>query len=40
MATRDVSIKKALPSQEDLKKRREHCSVDPQTLATIGCAVG
>lgn len=40
MATHNVSIKKALLSQEDLKKRREHCSVDPQTLATIGCAVG
>ncbi len=41
MATRDVSIKKALrPSQEDLIDHHEHCSVDSQTLATIGCAVG
>jgi phage replication-related protein YjqB (UPF0714/DUF867 family) len=40
MATFDAAIKKALSSQEDLKKRREHCSVDPQRLATIGSAAG
>jgi phage replication-related protein YjqB (UPF0714/DUF867 family) len=27
-----------LASQKDLKKRGEHCSVDAQTLAAIGCA--
>lgn len=40
MATYDASIKRALASQEDLKGHREHCSVDPQALATIGCSVG
>ena len=36
MARSDASIKKALAFQEDLKKRSEHCSADPQTLAAIG----
>jgi hypothetical protein len=40
MAIHDVSIKKALSSQTDLVNHREHCSVDPQTLAVIGRAVG
>lgn len=40
MATFDASIKRALACQEDLKGRREHCSVDPEALAMIGCALG
>jgi phage replication-related protein YjqB (UPF0714/DUF867 family) len=40
MATYDASIKVALPSQADVKAHREHCSVDPEKLATIGCTVG
>jgi hypothetical protein len=40
MAIHDVSIKRALSSQTDLINHREHCSVDPQTLAVIGCTVG
>ncbi len=37
MATYDASIKKALdPQQDDLIKRKEHCSADPDKLATIG----
>jgi phage replication-related protein YjqB (UPF0714/DUF867 family) len=40
MAISDASIKRARSSQEDLKKRREHCSADPEVLAAIGRAVG
>ena len=41
MATYVASIKRALrPSQEQLVDHREHCSADPDKLATIGCAVG
>jgi phage replication-related protein YjqB (UPF0714/DUF867 family) len=40
MAIHNVSIKKALSSQTDLITRREHCSLDPNTLAMIGRAVG
>ena len=40
MAIREVSIATTLPSQEDLRARREHCSADPQTLAAIGRAGG
>ena len=36
MATYDASVKQALDAQDDLKKRREHCSADPDRLATIG----
>ena len=39
MATYDASIRRARASQEDLKKRREHCSADPERLASIGRAV-
>jgi phage replication-related protein YjqB (UPF0714/DUF867 family) len=39
MASADASVRKALPSQEDLRSRREHCSVDPARLASIGRAV-
>lgn len=40
MATYEASIKKTQPSQEELKRHREHCSADPETLATIGRGVG
>jgi phage replication-related protein YjqB (UPF0714/DUF867 family) len=40
MASVDASITRALPSQDDLKHRREHCSADPARLASIGRAVG
>lgn len=40
MAISDASITRARSSQEDLEKRREHCSADPEKLATIGRAVG
>jgi hypothetical protein len=40
MAIHDVSIKKALSSQTDLITDLEHCSVDPNTLTVIGCALG
>jgi phage replication-related protein YjqB (UPF0714/DUF867 family) len=39
MASADASIRKARPFQEDLKSHREHCSVDPARLASIGRAV-
>ncbi len=39
MATYDAAIRRARASQEDLKKRREHCSADPERLAAIGRAV-
>jgi phage replication-related protein YjqB (UPF0714/DUF867 family) len=44
MATYDASVKKALPSQTDLtdddpkKHCSEHCSADPEKLATVGRA--
>ena len=37
---RDASIRTALPSQEDLKARREHCSVDGRLLGSLGAARG
>jgi phage replication-related protein YjqB (UPF0714/DUF867 family) len=40
MTTFSASIKKALTSQTDLLNHGEHCSVDPEQLATIGRAVG
>jgi phage replication-related protein YjqB (UPF0714/DUF867 family) len=37
MATYDASVKKALkPSQQDLIDDKEHCSADPDKLATLG----
>ena len=37
MATYDASVKKALkPSQQDLIDDKEHCSADPDKLATVG----
>jgi phage replication-related protein YjqB (UPF0714/DUF867 family) len=40
MTERDATIRRALPSQDDLKARREHCSVDGRLLASLGAAVG
>lgn len=41
MATYDASVKKALsPEQKDLIDHKEHCSADPDKLATIGRALG
>ena len=40
MATSEATIRRALPSQADLKARREHCSVDGRLLASLGAAVG
>jgi phage replication-related protein YjqB (UPF0714/DUF867 family) len=39
MASADASVTRALAFQVDLKARREHCSVDPARLASIGRAV-
>jgi phage replication-related protein YjqB (UPF0714/DUF867 family) len=41
MATYDALVRKALsPQQEDLIKQEEHCSADPEKLATVRCALG
>jgi len=40
MTERDATIRRALSSQDDLKARREHCSVDGRLLASLGAAVG
>ena len=41
MATYEASVKKALkPDQQDLIDHKEHCSADPEKLATIGRALG
>jgi phage replication-related protein YjqB (UPF0714/DUF867 family) len=41
MATYEASVEKALsPQQEDLLKQEEHCSADPEKLATVGRALG
>jgi phage baseplate assembly protein W/phage replication-related protein YjqB (UPF0714/DUF867 family) len=41
MATYDASIKRALSDeQDDLIKHKEHCSADPEKLATVGRARG
>jgi phage replication-related protein YjqB (UPF0714/DUF867 family) len=40
MVARHAGIRKALDSQGDLKKKREHCSVDPRRLLEIGADVG
>jgi phage replication-related protein YjqB (UPF0714/DUF867 family) len=40
MATYDASINKALsPEQDDLIGHKEHCSADPEKLATVGRAL-
>lgn len=40
MIEREASVRRALASQDDLKARREHCSVDGRLLASLGAAVG
>src|SRR5262245_13845763 len=40
MASVDAALHMASSSQDDLIARREHCSVDPQMLDTLGVAVG
>lgn len=40
MARHDVSIRKALTSQDDIKRRPEHCCASPGVLATLGAGVG
>ena len=40
MVARHAGIRMASPSQEDLEKRREHCSVDPRKLLELGADVG
>jgi hypothetical protein len=41
MAAYGASIKRALePEQKDLIKHKEHCSADPEKLATAGRALG
>jgi phage replication-related protein YjqB (UPF0714/DUF867 family) len=37
---RDATIRQALPSQEDLRARREHCSVDGRLLGSVGADLG
>jgi phage replication-related protein YjqB (UPF0714/DUF867 family) len=39
MVAHHASIRKTLPSQEDLRKHPEHCSVDPRKLLAIGSDV-
>jgi hypothetical protein len=36
MATYEATIRRARSSQDDLRKRGEHCSADPRRLAAIG----
>ena len=40
MAFYAASVKRALSSQEDLIRHREHCSADPETLKRVGRASG
>ena len=40
MATYDASINRTLPEQADLKRHGEHCSADPEKLATVGRLLG
>jgi phage replication-related protein YjqB (UPF0714/DUF867 family) len=40
MATYHASIKKALPEQDDLERRKEHCSADREKLETAGRLLG
>src|SRR5437763_15803230 len=36
MATYDASIRAVSSQQDDLKHHKEHCSADPEKLATVG----
>ena len=40
MAAYEASVRKALSSQQDLIDHKEHCSADPEKLATVGRALG
>jgi phage replication-related protein YjqB (UPF0714/DUF867 family) len=40
MSTRPVQVRKSLPTQEDLRQRREHCSVAAGALDAVGIAAG
>jgi phage replication-related protein YjqB (UPF0714/DUF867 family) len=40
MTERGAIVRKALLSQDDLRRHREHCSVDRRLLASVGAAVG
>src|SRR5262245_61234816 len=40
MGIGEATIRRALSSQDDLKARREHCSVDDRLLGSVGAAVG
>ena len=40
MVARHAGIRMASPSQDDLEKRREHCSIDPRKLLELGADVG
>jgi phage replication-related protein YjqB (UPF0714/DUF867 family) len=40
MVARHASIRKTLPTQDDLRTHAEHCSVDPRKLLEIGSFVG
>jgi phage replication-related protein YjqB (UPF0714/DUF867 family) len=40
MVAHRASIRKSLPSQDDLRTHREHCSVDPRKLLAIGSEAG
>jgi phage replication-related protein YjqB (UPF0714/DUF867 family) len=36
MATHPVRVRLSLPTQEDLRRRREHCSADARALSAVG----
>jgi phage replication-related protein YjqB (UPF0714/DUF867 family) len=38
MATHPVRVRLSLPTQEDLRRRREHCSADARALRAVGVA--
>jgi phage replication-related protein YjqB (UPF0714/DUF867 family) len=40
VATYDASVERALAAQQDLIEHEEHCSADPEKLATVGRAIG
>lgn len=40
MAIHPVRVRKSLPAQEDLRRRREHCSVDAHALNATGVSGG
>lgn len=39
-STHPVRVRKSLPTQDDLRQRREHCSADPGSVDAVGVAVG